>query len=63
MTPTEIQLLVSLLTITGSGISVYVGVKVAIAEIRGDITRHEMQINSLQSRVDRLEKPYFKEDE
>lgn len=58
----ELNLLISLAGILGAGLSSYVGVRVAMAEMRGDLKRHEGSITDLKSRVDRLEKPYFNEE-
>jgi hypothetical protein len=59
VTPTELQLLISVLTIAGSGLSVYVGVRVAIAEMRRDIRNHERLLDDHKERIERLESPYF----
>lgn len=59
----ELNLLIALSGIVGAGISSYVGVRVAMAEMRGDLKRHEGAITDLKDRVHRLERPYFKQDE
>lgn len=41
-------------TVTGSGLAAYVGVKVALAEIKIKLENHE-------KRLDRLEDKYFRE--
>ena len=56
----ELDLLSKLLTIVLAGVSSYVGVKVAIAEIRGDIKRHDEKLSEHDDRLDRLEAGYFK---
>ena len=55
----ELNLLISLAGILGAGLSSYVGVKVALAELRGEVKRLNKEIMDLESRADRLEKPYF----
>ena len=67
MNTTEVQLLIAIITVLGSGVSVYVGVRVALAEIRGDIKRLDAMIETIQaenteskSRIIRLENEYFK---
>jgi hypothetical protein len=57
--PAQVQVLISVLTIAGSGLSVYVGVRVAIAEMRRDIRSHDKQLDEVRERIERLEKPYF----
>lgn len=59
MTPTAIQLGLSVLTIIGAGVAVYVGVKVALAELRRDLSAQKDRITAVDSRVTRLENPYF----
>ncbi len=59
MTPTEIQLGLSVLTIIGAGIAVYVGVKVALAELRRDLAAQKDRITAISERITRLENPYF----
>ncbi len=55
----EIQLVISVITVIGSGISVYVGVRVAIAEIKGDIRRLDEAREDVSRRLDRLEGAHF----
>jgi len=66
----EIQIIISLITIIGSGVGVYVGVRVALAEIRKDIKAlenkdadiarlMERDFQDLRGRVSRLEEQYF----
>ena len=55
----ELNLLISLAGILGAGLSSYVGVRVALAELRGEVKRLNKEIMDLESRADRLEKPYF----
>jgi transposase len=42
-----------------TAIGVYAGIKVALAEIRRDIKRHDDEIGDLKADVRRLEAPYF----
>jgi hypothetical protein len=56
----EIQLVIALITVAGSGISVYVGVKVALAEIRTMQGALERRLGKVEDRLDRLEEKYFK---
>jgi hypothetical protein len=56
----EVQVIISLGTVICSGISVYVGVKVALAEIRRDISFQQKQIDEYGERINRLEAGYFK---
>lgn len=64
------QLIISLITIVGSGISVYIGMRVALAEIRKDIEtlknkdseiQHlvEKDLQDLRNRINRLEDQHF----
>jgi len=61
----EMNLVIALGGILGSGISAYVGVKVGFAEMRRDIDhlQADVQRNSAESdkRFDRLEAVYFKQ--
>jgi len=57
----ELNLLISLAGILGAGFSSYMGVKVALAEVRGDIKRLDKDMRDLEARATRLERPYFKE--
>jgi hypothetical protein len=56
----EVQVIISLGTVICSGISVYVGVKVALAEIRRDIVAQQDRLEEHGRRLDRLEAGYFK---
>lgn len=56
----ELQFAIALVTILGSGASVYVGVKVALAEIRTGLGSLEKRVERAESRLDRLEEKYFK---
>jgi hypothetical protein len=56
----EVQVIISLGTVICSGISVYVGVKVALAEIRRDIVAQQKQLDQHDERLNRLEAGYFK---
>jgi len=40
--------IVPLVTIIGAGFSAYLGVQVALAELRGNDARHDVQIQALQ---------------
>jgi hypothetical protein len=55
----ELNLLIALAGIFGSGLSAYVGVRVALAELRGDIRRLDKSVVKLEERASRLEQPYF----
>lgn len=66
-----IQLLVGILVILGSGVASWIGVKVALAEIRTRQDNHDEDfkeirqkhnddINELKRRIERLEQLYFK---
>jgi hypothetical protein len=56
MAGTEIQVAISFLTILGAGISVYVGVRVALAEIKTVQRQHEDELKDLAERVKYLER-------
>ena len=43
----------------GAGFSAYVGVRVGLAEVRGDIKRLDKDVDDLDGRTRRLEAPYF----
>lgn len=49
----QVQIIVSLLTILGAGVSVYVGVRVALAEMKRDIRAIEESHTAFQRLVDR----------
>ena len=55
----QIQLIIAVLTMVGSGFTCYLGVRLAIAAIRGDVKRHEEQIGEISDRLLRLERPFF----
>jgi hypothetical protein len=55
----DYQLLVPLITVLGAGLASYVGVKVALAEMRIKIEALEDTQSDLKSRVVRLESGYF----
>ena len=55
----EAQLIIAVLTMIGSGVMCYIGVRVALAEIRGDVKRHDEQISDMSDRIVRLENEYF----
>lgn len=61
------HLLISVAGIIGSGIAAYVGVRVAITEIRGKLNTHDEKFRDgdrrqtqVEGRIDRLEGDYFK---
>ena len=45
----------TIVTIVGAGVLSWAGVRVALAEIRGDIKRHDQLIAAQDKRLDRLE--------
>lgn len=55
----EIQLLISAAGIILSGVGGYMGIKVALAEVRKDIAANKENHEKLEERVTRLERPYF----
>lgn len=55
----EIQLLISAIGIILSGAGGYIGIKVALAEVRRDIEANVENHKKLEERVNRLERPYF----
>lgn len=57
----EVDLLISLAGILGAGLSAYVGVRVAMAEVKNDLKHHAGYIAEHAKRLDRLENRYFKE--
>ena len=57
----ELNLLISIAGIMGSGISAYVGVRVALAEMRGDVKRLDKDVGMHDQRIARLEEPYFRD--
>jgi hypothetical protein len=59
MQPIHIQIIFGLISIAITVGSVYVGVKVALAEVRGDIKRHDGEILDLKEGLRRLEGPFF----
>lgn len=63
----ELQLLIGMLVILGSGIASWVGVKVALAELKGEqrsLAKENAQLredlDKACSRINRLEDKYFK---
>ena len=56
----ELQLVVGILVVLGSGVASWVGVKVALAEMRQRQDNHDEDIGKLEKRVDRLEEKYFR---
>lgn len=61
MTPAQLQLLIGVFTMIGAAITGYVGIKVALAEVRKDIKNLNQACEKLEKRLDRLENPYFNE--
>lgn len=59
MTPAQLQLLIGAFTMIGAAITGYVGIKVALAEVRKDIKNLNEACSKLERRLDRLENPYF----
>ena len=55
----EYQIAISALTVLGAGFSVYVGVRVALSELRKDISTLTRDIVTLDARIKRIEDPYF----
>jgi len=53
------QLLTHVLSIAGSCVAAYIGVRVAIAEMRRDIAALKESHKGTVERVERLEQPYF----
>lgn len=64
MTATELQLGIGFITVFGSGISVYVGVKVALTELKSEVKRIDNRVTDKHREVDRrlgsLEAKVFK---
>lgn len=52
----EINFLISLAGVLGAGVSAYVGVRVALAEVKGDLRRHEDKFEAVEERIGRLER-------
>lgn len=55
----ELNAVIALAGILGSGFSAYMGVRIALAEVRSDIRHLQSATKSLDTRVERLEAPYF----
>lgn len=55
----EINVVIALAGIFGSGVSAYVGVRVALAEVKGEIKRHQEALEDHSERLLRLERPFF----
>lgn len=55
----EIQVLISAIGVVVSGVTGYFGIKVALAEVRRDISASKENIRKLEERMNRLEEPYF----
>lgn len=56
----SIHLALAALTIMGAGISAYVGVRVALAQVQRDISSLQREDEKILRRIDRLEDRYFK---
>lgn len=64
----EFQSLLSILTVMGAGVSVYIGIRVGLAELRRDLRALEKDLEELKNRelgeararLARLEERYFK---
>lgn len=54
------QTIIAIITVVGSGVSVYVGVRVAIAELKAEISRLKEQNREQDARIIRLEDSYFR---
>lgn len=54
--PIGLQILLSALTVLGAGISVYVGVKVALAEIKSKQAQHDKDLEDHDDRLKYLER-------
>ena len=63
----ELQILLSSITVIGAGISVFVGIRVGLAELRRDLRALEKdlqevkdrELTDVRSRITRLEGKYF----
>ena len=51
------------LTVVFSGFDTYVDVKIAIAQMQGRLDGHEEKLKDHGSRIERLESPYFAEEQ
>ncbi len=49
----ELQIMISVITVFGSGISVYVGVRVALAEVKRDVSFLKEKDKEIVGRIDR----------
>jgi hypothetical protein len=56
----ELQLVLALLTVVGSGVSVYIGVRVSLAELRTSQRAQEKRLDKVEDRIDRVEDRMFK---
>jgi hypothetical protein len=59
---TELHLMISFATVLGAGLSVYVGVRVALAEIRRDIAMICKDLERMDDRLNRLEDNYIRKE-
>lgn len=55
----ELQLLLSAITVIGAGISSYLGVRIALAELRKDVASLKETDIEHGKRLERLEAPFF----
>jgi len=66
MTLLELQPILTIITILGSGVSAYVGVRVALAVVTRDVSNLKEDVKEIRadhgSRLNRLEARYFKRD-
>lgn len=58
----EMQLIFAIITVCGSGVSVYLGVRIALAELRTNHASLDKRVEKTEARLDRLEARYFKAD-
>lgn len=57
----ELQVIVGMLVVLGSGLASWIGVKVALAEMRQRQDNHDDQLEKIERRLDRLESKYFRD--
>lgn len=55
----EITVLINMAGIMGAGVSAFVGVKVALAQVQRDVRNLEKSQEKAEKRLDRLEQRYF----
>lgn len=56
MSATEFQIALSIVTVLGAGVSVYVGVKSALAEFKTKINQHDRELERQDERIKYLER-------